>query len=418
MLPSRAILLALVVMLLTASMCALLIQMASIRKEEQYNHLSHLRMVANMDAAENLVLGGELPISENWNWQKRNLFNTTNDTLSYIHHRWGLISVAMVKVRTIAPHWADSLTRTLFLAFDTKEKANQANLYLTNNPEPLTLVGEARLAGHLYLPNGGLRKGQVNGISFIGERLLQHGKIEGSQGALPLLQDGLDNYLAYLLASPTNSKGLALDANIPFSQSTVVIRGTHLEIGKNTQWRGNIIIAADSSITVSAEASLNNVILAAPIVKLQTGFRGQLQIIASKEVIIEENVLLDYPSIIAMTQIEPNKASILRLAPQSLIKGTCILLKHRQAFNTLPSASLDKGSKLEGTLYVQGHVDLKGTVQGRLFCQKFMLQTALSIYSNHILDGCISDEPLQNPLFAPWKTLTQEKGILIKKEKI
>jgi len=51
--------------------------------------------------------------------------------------------------------------------------------------------------------------------------------------------------------------------------------------------------------------------------------------------------------------------------------------------------SIEKGARVEGQIYVDGFADIQGELWGTVWCQKFLLKTASSVYENHLLDAVI-----------------------------
>ena len=67
------------------------------------------------------------------------------------------------------------------------------------------------------------------------------------------------------------------------------------------------------------------------------------------------------------------------------------LFAYKKQNDVLKQAGLviSEKSVVYGHIYSNGYVDLKGTVDGSLMCNKIVLKTASSVYENHLLNAVI-----------------------------
>jgi len=49
---------------------------------------------------------------------------------------------------------------------------------------------------------------------------------------------------------------------------------------------------------------------------------------------------------------------------------------------------------VEGQVYVEGNIELRGKITGSLYCDGFMLKTKAAYYENHLLNTAVDFEAL------------------------
>jgi hypothetical protein len=163
-----------------------------------------------------------------------------------------------------------------------------------------------------------------------------------------------------------------------------------LNIGNYT-FNGNIIVFSTDSVNIQRENALVNAIIVAPKVRIDSLFKGSIQIIATDSVIIERGCKLEYPSSIIMfpqiNKIDNN--GCIQIQQNAEING-CVALIDNSEGKSKSKVSLLKDSKIIGQLYCNANTDIKSSVIGSTYASRFIIETSRAYYENHLMDVTIS----------------------------
>lgn len=120
-------------------------------------------------------------------------------------------------------------------------------------------------------------------------------------------------------------------------------------------------------------------------VVVESGFCGERQIFATDTVIIEENVVLKYPSGIYV------KNGYIEIKDSSEVNGYVIVTgRYKQS----PLA------KVRGSVYVDGIAQLQGIISGKIYAKECSYYSPEGIYSNTIYDlTAIENHDIASPIF-------------------
>lgn len=297
------------------------------------------------------------------------------------------------------------------MGFTGSYPSERTALYLQDLNRPLVFVGQARIEGKAFLPEAGVRPGNISGNSFYGNQLI-HGKEELSTTSLPPLSKKAELSLRELI--DTNYKedfepisSLEREMVRSFKTQTALFYSQSSLTLQRIKASGNLIIKSSGTLTVRASAILEDVILVAPRIKINKGVSGNFQAIATEKINVEGDVDLQYPSALILINnvanewqnpehgINPNQ---IYLAKNSSVKGMLVYLeegkrpKGRSDFEA--RILMQENSVCNGEVYCEGNMELKGTVKGSVFTSRFVAQEFGSVYQNHVYNGRILAEDL------------------------
>lgn len=269
------------------------------------------------------------------------------------------------------------------------------SIYLEDNQLPLVLVGNSRIEGEAFLSEKKVKPGSISGHYYNGEKLV-YGKIKDSNSKLPGLEIEWRAYVKKMQDFIPDKDELLIDLdnlnNSFFKERRIIYQNEKIYLDKNI--KGNVIIKSESAIEISRKAQLNQVLLIAPKIIIKGGFEGSLHIIA-EEIKIDENVKLLYPSsLIVMTRpgVEIKNSDIIpeiEIGANSLFQGNLIFLKSSENEKINTNVLIGDKVLVEGNIYCEGYIELKGKVIGSLFTKYFVANEGGSKYINHIYNGKI-----------------------------
>lgn len=303
---------------------------------------------------------------------------------------WGIFEKLLVHSKL--PH---SDYTKVALAGGRFDRRDSYSLFLQENNRPLVLVGNSKLQGRLLLPKDGVRPGNMGGKSFTGT-VSPPSDILVSKKKLPVINRSITDHIKMWLEGRFEPQMELTTINYPlriknsFKNNTKLIYSDSSLQLERAELVGNIIVYSSSSIRIGRETIAKDVIFIAPVIEIEQGFIGTLQAIASKRVIVAENVRLNYPSAIAVfnpKMINP-QANIL-IGEHSRVKGAVAYWEEErtaeQSYNA--QIKIDNTAVVEGEVYCSNAVELLGEVRGSITTSYFTVNKFGSVYQNHIYGG-------------------------------
>ena len=204
---------------------------------------------------------------------------------------WGIFEKVFIKTQ----HRKKIFTKTALIG-SLIDADKSPTLYLQETYNPLTVVGNTKIAGKIFLPSQGVKSGYIAGESYYGSQLI-YGNIERSGATLPPLnKNNVEMLLFYLknYKSENQIDFINLSNTIKvvnsFKQKTKNNYSSKLIILENVELTGNIIIKSDTLIRIKKTALLKEVILVAPTIEIEEGVTGNFQAIASKKISVSKSI--------------------------------------------------------------------------------------------------------------------------------
>lgn len=206
--------------------------------------------------------------------------------------------------------------------------------YLSNKYSPLSITGNSKLEGNIYVPKYGVSYNQMEYQVFSGEKINPN-HIRTSNTELP---------------ETVNRDNISFDTE-------------HLSLSKEMYLEDTVLVA--KSITV------------------KSGFVGTVQLIARDTVIVEPNVVLKYPSGIYLPKHHEN--GYVEINEKSRISGYVVIEKSEtKPQERKPNLKMHVKSEIRGVVYINGISQLQGTVTGKVFSDECALYTKNGSYENTI----------------------------------
>ena len=272
-------------------------------------------------------------------------------------------------------------------------------MYLADHNQPLSITGNTKLTGNAMLPQRGIKRVYIEGRSYASSKLL-NGKSKSSNSSVPPLDPNLTNYMSAQLQQGMPKEVLkvieystdGIENRIQsFQDSTICLFAAGKIDLLAGSLRGRIIVKSESEIYISNEMELEDVVLIAPKIRVQSNFKGTVHLIASDSILVGAFAELHYPSSIILAS--SLNQSYIGMGEQVQVFGE-VILQGEQSSGDKGLLELMENSVLTGNVYSFDKVELKGKVIGSVTCDKFLLRTSSSIYENHIMDGEINSQEL------------------------
>jgi hypothetical protein len=306
--------------------------------------------------------------------------------------KWGLLRLIKSSAR-----WRSLNIRrtTLYSCLNN----NRPALYLADNNRFLSLVGKCVITGDCNLPALGIREGEMDGGTFTGKKMID-GKISQSMNTLPELSPGLfKSFSEYWDKSfgATDSIVSISDLTrnpvslVSFNSNTKVIDCGKNVCLQNISLSGNIIIVASDTITITSSVHLQDILVFANTIIVANDVHGVFQLFARHQISIGENCILRFPSF-AVCDTKQTVAKI-TLGKNSIVSGGILIDSDTENAGS-NRLEMGEGSKLTGTVYVNGEVGFAGQIDGSLYCKKFFIDTPRAYYENFLKDAVIDSKSI------------------------
>lgn len=383
----------LIITLLIAIVSSSLILFAYLSRIQFQNFEIIQKLNLNADSGLNLLLSEQSIV--NVNQQKTiDLFNTGEDSVELIRKSWGAYEIAISKTY----FKKQSVMRIAQVGY-YPDSAHRYSIYIPDHDKPIALCGKTIINGTAFLPKAGVKRAYIEGQSFVGNNLI-NGSIKQSEKTIPEFNKTLIKTIetvfdtrVFLADDSVLTIGNQLSNDTiknNYLNKTVVIKSPGALNISGGIYSKNVVIISDKQITVSAFCTLNDVILFAPKIIFEKDFKGNLQAFASDSIIINENVILQYPSVLGLVQgIDSVKIGAIVLNKGSVVSGNIFVNTSEKSSLKQAGVIIKDGAIVTGQIYCNGFADIKGTINGSLMCTKIMLVTPSSVYENHLLNAVI-----------------------------
>ncbi len=297
---------------------------------------------------------------------------------------WGFYDILVIK--TVFKN--DTISKITLIG----EKENSSDdlvLYATDYDKPLKLSGKTRIYGTQKVPNGKTEQAYIN--NQIGNDVVIKGAQRQSEDKLPkidkVIKINIGSYDVISLGEVED--GVIINS---FEKETKVIDLNGVGNLSNVTCKGNLILASKNPIEIEATARLNDVLLMAPKVTIDSGFKGNVQIIAEEEVVINEKASLMYPSSI---YIKNDIDSVfVNIKKDAKLAGGVVIDGNTYKGALKRKLIIGKDATVIGNIYCYGRTQVEGEIIGSIHTDRFFLKTKSSSYENVILNAIINRDSL------------------------
>jgi cytoskeletal protein CcmA (bactofilin family) len=319
------------------------------------------------------------------------LFEDEQQTVTLKRMSWGVYEVLNAR-----SEWKNKRqTQTLLCGIALQEE-EPLGLYMTDLNKPLSLCGTTVIKGKTALPKAGVKRAYIEGQHFVGKQLI-NGSIGLSANTLPNVNELLVQSTLYYLenfAKPEDSVQHFHDMEMAdsivnsfdnrtlllHSNSTIRLSAIHL--------KGNIIVRSEHRVEIASSCTTEDILVYAPEIIVEEGFSGSLQLYVSDSMYIAPNCSLFYPSSLALNNPQRREKKLeINIDENCLISGALFLQNNFSHSKSQMLLRIGENTTIEGQVYCNAFLELKGKVHGPVFCKKFLLKTPSSIYENHLLNA-------------------------------
>ncbi|BDS14303.1 hypothetical protein [Aureispira anguillae] len=395
-LPARALFYAIIVSLFVALISSAML-LSSYHQHILLGHYQQKeRLIYNCESGVALALGAQqdsiAPITID-------LFGQQSDSVRIEQRPWGLLDVVSVQSWLGQGNRKDSIVQSFFVGKQPPAYA----LTLSEGTEPLYVCGNTHIVGDAFLPREGVERGfihRVSGKPYFREKLI-FGKKEIVKRVSNLHLKARFEQLDALKNVTTNFLVEGDSIVQPFHQPTRVLVEDQWDIHHGVL-KGNVLVVGTQKVVIGASAILEDVLILAPEITIESGVQGHFQAFAWDSLRVEANVRLHYPSVLGLLPYQERTTFSPSLTIEEGSEVTGIVIAPSFQYNTYKTKiTIEQNALVKGQVWVNGLLQHKGGVYGSVFCDEFLLQTPAAVYENYLLDAIINRKQLPAYYLAP-----------------
>ncbi len=347
----------------------------------------NLKVDANLQSAEQLALSN--PLSFDYLVPKSlDLYGEGEDTVILERRPWGVFDYFKIT----AKHGRFIRNSYFSIANEPSEKAKSA-LFLVDERRPLSVVGNTRLTGTVYLPQSGIQSAYVERVGYQNDSLF-YGQRRTSEGEMPdLNEDLLDDVDEVSKYRNRVSYRETFNLEQKFSSDTLA-RFNSFRLNVNDTLSGFIWLDA-RKVVLDSLCRLENVLVTADVIEFKKGFEGSGQFFAEDTIYVRSGAKVDYPSVLFVSSGLSNGS--IQVEKEGEVNG--ILGVDGDVNNYYQRhIYIESGGKVSGAVYCHGFLEIYGEIQGHATVRKSLVNATSAIYENYFLNAEI-DGTKQNQHF-------------------
>ena len=371
MIKAHSLLYAIYVCLIVSLICGALLYFATLYTQLNLHYNLREELYIHNQSTVNYALGSAIP--------EKDLTDDDNTGIagSYIIKQYGLLKVVLASTSSRN----DTVTSAHFIGHYSNDKTA---IYLANQSKALTYSGTVKLIGNNQLPTTFIETAYINSKPNL---LTQEGKNTVSENLLTEISQEFKKIFEGIKSQKTALSDVdkpmdSLYYNSFLKETKEIYVNAVLA---NVIFKGNFILRSKDSIRVKKNTVLEDVILIAPKITFEEGFKGAVQVFATKGIELEQNVTLDYPSVVCVYNQSRDESKI-KIKQSSYISGAVVLFGNALETIYKNSIEIDESGLILGDVYCSGKLFLKSKVHGSVYTNRFFYKTQTSTYDNTIVD--------------------------------
>jgi len=300
------------------------------------------------------------------------------DSTFFFKRNWGYFSILGVQNKEF------DLKKAGLFGF---AKGNLPPLYVRDFGGKINVSGACHFDNGCCLPASGIRRNYIGGgRGNLGSSLSRNENgFEKSDSILPKLTDTWQKELINHISGDFQFEFIETPftdtIENSFFDKPMVIRVPPNQKIENCHYFGNVILFSETSLTIGKSAELKNILIICPEVLIENEFSGEINVIASRKIILEESVAIKFPSSLILLG-EGQIRSKLIINENVQVEGAVF---HISESGTKTCKNIiEKNCNLKGLFYLAGQTDLKSNFMGNLFVDNFLIFKYGGYYENQI----------------------------------
>ncbi|PRP65878.1 hypothetical protein [Nonlabens agnitus] len=344
-------------------------------------------------------------------------YNISGSQLGVSTENWGLLE----KVTSSAQIKNKAFSKIALIG--AKQIGNKSVvLYMNDTGLPLSVAGNTRIVGDVYLPKQGVKSTTVNNQYYNNTVLIQ-GKQQTTSGIPDLSPEFIQLIVDYcdskfpISGDQVTVFEAGIDYKNSFHDPLMTLVSSEDVYVKSNELIGNVILYSESKIVLSKASKVEDIILIAPEIIIEDGFKGTVQCFASSKIAVGEQVQLNYPSSLvvydrqALARTDEPFKNYIDIGKNTKVAGSIVYYGFKQNNNLVPQVLIREDAIVIGEIYCSQNLQLEGTVNGTIYADKFVLEKFGSTYQNHLLNATIDRSGLPKEFIGMVVEENKTKGV-------
>lgn len=269
---------------------------------------------------------------------------------------------------------------------------SDVSLYLSDRGNTLYLGTNASISQKIFAPSTGIR---MTTSGSQGARKIHSYSIERSETILPTLDffflKSLDSIVRPNLWKPSTEILTQKKLSNSFFEKQIRIEVNEPTTLSDIELIGNIWLRSTAPITISSSVKIVDVIISAPTIIFEKGFKGQLQAFASERIEVGVDCHFTYPSVLWVQTIPSIIArldtQLISISENVKLSGFVGMYKENLDPLSVPKIYIKPTANINGIIYCSGALALEGKVWGTVFTNDLIFQDEGVLYKNHFVNG-------------------------------
>jgi hypothetical protein len=332
-------------------------------------------------------------------------YSVDHDTASLVEvSHWGAYNL----IKASFSFNKDTVSKAVLAGFSHKGDSLIA-LYLTEKDNYLTFSGTSSIKGSCYLP----KLGYKNSLSVFSKNQKPiEGSVKRSEKSLPSINQyfAQQTYLSLL----KNTIGLknTFDCSVlqnkdslynSFCNNKVLnIVNTDNDLYLSRTIEGNIRLISSKPVHIQNTAHLNHLLIYAPVITVEKGFKGAVQLFATDSIHVESNCRLTFPSFAAIvpdsSEVYDRNRFLIMDASSSIEGGILVIPPGKEKDSQL--LLYDK-TLVIGLIYCSGSMQLQGKVKGSVYASFLYNESTSGSIGNMLYNGVIDSKNIPENFIFP-----------------
>lgn len=395
-LKASALIYVLVIALIGGIITSLFLLQFELSLKERDFYLRNYRLQSYVDSGIQFVIAAGSSLENNQPFELDII--KPEEKLTVTRKQWGIYSLALSKAQI------GKSSQQKAVLIGSCSMNDKTGIYVANRKHAISVCGSTHLSGNSYLPEQGIKRAYIEGQNYEGAEL-HYGPLLKSKKEIPKLKTNFsETNFAYLNGrfDPQDSivsiEELLTDtlSNSFFNRTLVITSNGNIHLSSGL-FQGNIIFYSPKKISIDEGVITNSIILFAKEIEIQQNNSSNLQAFCTQSILLKKESHLYFPSALVLLnegdkEAEESKNPEILLEENSRLNGSLIALRkfyHPKLHLTL---SLDKNALVVGEAYTNDRAQIKGEIDGSLYCNTLYLKTSSSVYENYLLNAKIKGE--------------------------
>lgn len=373
MLKAHSLLYAIYICLIVSVICGALLFFANLYGQLNLHYSLREELYIQNQSVINYALGNkmlptEIPLDEKSGIEG-----------NYVVKQYGMLTILL------ANSWIkkDTIASAHFVGYFNTDRTA---IYLANLNRSLSYSGNVKIVGDTKLPSAFLEiryiNNKANQLTLLGKKSISEIRLPEINPVFKRIFDGDRMQSQKISLSEVDKPKDSLYYNSFFDETQEIQVNSILS---NMIFKGNFVLRSKDSIRVKKNMVLEDVILIAPKITFEEGFKGSVQAFATNGIELEQEVTLNYPSVVCVYN-QSKEESKIKIKKQSKITGAIVLFGNQMETVDKNSIEIDEDGLMLGDIYCTGKLLVKSRMYGSIYTNRFFYKTQSSNYDNTISD--------------------------------